>query len=90
MCARWPGGKLPKAEPNQIGNAEVPARIVGCGGEAGVSDVADRICALITIAHSVGSSADTDGIHHQDQGTHIGSVVAGCGEAAGANPVLVQ
>ncbi|MGY4468938.1 hypothetical protein ACVWWK_004647 [Bradyrhizobium sp. LB9.1b] len=84
---------LAKAQPNQIGKLKrsLPPWTVGIADPAHLSDVTDGIGALVAVIFGIGRGADSDGVQHQDQGTHVGSRTVGREDAAeGATPVFAQ
>ncbi|MGY4461467.1 hypothetical protein ACVWYI_005427 [Bradyrhizobium sp. LB13.1] len=84
---------LAKAQRNQIGKLKrsFPPRTIGIADPAHLSDVTDGIGTLVAVIDGIGRGADPNGIHHQDQGTHVGSRMVGREDAAeGATPVFAQ
>src|SRR5207248_11307532 len=93
--ARWPAAgrqaaSFAKPQPDKMRDMQRPRAlfVVGLPACASFGDVAHRIGTLIAITRGVGRSANADGIHHKDHGTHF-AAFAGSGhvEAKAAVPV---
>lgn len=51
----------------------------------------DSVGAVVTVAGRIRRAADSHGVHDQDQGTHVGSLMGGSIDAVeDAKPVFVQ